>query len=518
MLLCTSSIANNIAVSNVSLEGQNLTEHYCYIEFDLSWENSWRNSTVPNNWDAAWIIVKYNVALTEWNQASLHGSGHIAASGSTIDAPADSVGVFIYRSANGSGTASWTDLRVRWDYGEDGVSDDALVQVAITAIEMVYVPQESFYLGDGSSDRTFYDYPTTTNPYEVTSAPILVDNTSGNLWATGGIGLGIDGTTIPSSFPTGYEAFYCMKYELSQEQYVEFLNFLTRPQQNNRVKTDISGSSLPEPTWVMSDTDIMQFRNSITCTQNNGTTDPISFYQNYQIGPADGQNIACNFVTYMDMAAYADWSGLRPMTGMEYEKACRGPNTPVNDELAWGNTLVSTTTYTIGYAGADNEYITNPSISYGNIMYSSTSGNFDGPGRCGIIAASANSPTRMETGASYYGIMEMSGNLHEFTVAPFCVAGLSYTALHGDGVLTTDGYANTDYWPGINGNDLVNYANQAYSTEGVTSAAGIAKRSGSWASSIASQSVSFRLYAVEFTIEDTIHFSAAGIRLVRTAP
>jgi hypothetical protein len=38
------------------------------------------------------------------------------------------------------------------------------------------------------------------------------------------------------------------------------------------------------------------------------------------------------------MAAFADWSGLRPMSELEYEKACRGYNTPaVPNEYAWGN-------------------------------------------------------------------------------------------------------------------------------------------------------------------------------------
>ncbi|RUA26072.1 MAG: hypothetical protein DSY76_06195, partial [Bacteroidetes bacterium] len=36
------SYANNIQVSNVSVRGQNTTDHYTMIKFDLSWDNSWR--------------------------------------------------------------------------------------------------------------------------------------------------------------------------------------------------------------------------------------------------------------------------------------------------------------------------------------------------------------------------------------------------------------------------------------------------------------------------------------------
>jgi formylglycine-generating enzyme required for sulfatase activity len=518
MMFGVSSFANNITVSNVSLEGQDFTGHFCYVEFDLSWENSWRTSSIPFNWDAAWVFVKYQVADGPWYHAALHGSGHISVAGATIDVPSDSTGVFIYRSADGSGTITWEDIRLRWDYGENGVADDAVIRVAVLAIEMVYVPQGAFYLGDGSSTYTYYEYPTLANPYQVTSDPITFDISGGDLWANGGIGFGMQGTTFPSTFPTGYEAFYCMKYELSQEKYAYFLEFLTRPQQNNRVYSDISGNTV-SAVYVMSNTTSMSHRNAIVCASSGlGTTDPIGFSHNYQIGGDDGQNIACNFVTYMDMAAYADWAGLRPMTGFEYEKACRGPNMPVADELAWGNTLVSSTTYTMGNEGGPDEMIGNPSTIYGNMMYASTSGNFGGPGRCGIFAASAITPTRMEAGASYYGIMEMSGNLLEFIVAPFCQAGRSFTGLHGDGELTTDGYANTDYWPGINGNNQSNTPNQAYSTDGVTSAAGIARRSSYFGGNLSDQTVSCRTDAATFITQDITHFEGNGIRLVRTAP
>ncbi len=50
---------------------------------------------------------------------------------------------------------------------------------------------------------------------------------------------------------------------------------------------------------------------------------------------------ACNRVLWHDGATYADWAGLRPMTELECEKACRGPVYPVTGEYAWGNTTFS---------------------------------------------------------------------------------------------------------------------------------------------------------------------------------
>ncbi len=92
--------ANNISVSNFSLTGQNTQSHYAMIKFDISWENSWRTSAAPNNWDAAWIFIKYRVNGTgEWQHAWLNNTGHLNPAGSTIstfDGANLSSGVYYY--------------------------------------------------------------------------------------------------------------------------------------------------------------------------------------------------------------------------------------------------------------------------------------------------------------------------------------------------------------------------------------------------------------------------------------
>ena len=81
---CLNSFANNITVSNVSLVGQNITEHYIMIKFDISWENSWRISTAQNNWDAAWVFIKYRTGSGSWKHALINDEGHINPAGCTI--------------------------------------------------------------------------------------------------------------------------------------------------------------------------------------------------------------------------------------------------------------------------------------------------------------------------------------------------------------------------------------------------------------------------------------------------
>lgn len=48
---------------------QNTTDDYTLMQFDLSWENSWRTSPAPNNWDTAWVFVKYRLDNGEWQQS-----------------------------------------------------------------------------------------------------------------------------------------------------------------------------------------------------------------------------------------------------------------------------------------------------------------------------------------------------------------------------------------------------------------------------------------------------------------
>ena len=79
--LSTNSFANNIQTSNVSLvcqdlsAGSNNSGNFIFIKFDISWENSWRVGAPINNWDAAWIFVKFRVGSSDINLTSASSSG-----------------------------------------------------------------------------------------------------------------------------------------------------------------------------------------------------------------------------------------------------------------------------------------------------------------------------------------------------------------------------------------------------------------------------------------------------------
>ena len=426
-ILCLPVFANNITVSTPALTNGSAADGYGYVTFDLSWDNSWRLSSGISNWDAAWVFVKYRVGSGEWLPANLHNDGHIAGMGTdaeiTVGLVDDNtafnastnpgIGAFVYRSSTGTGTFTSTGLKLRWDYGADGIASGTNVEVKVFAIEMVRVLEGAFNVGGGNTANNAFT-STTISTGDATTAPTGMGSLGG---ATGGYPTG---QTAPAnaSWPNGYNAFYCMKYEVTQQQYVDFLNTLTQTQATARKYTGSTN------------------RYAITgsAVGSYATTNP---------------NVACNYLSWADGAAYADWSGLRPMTELEFEKACRGPQTALAGEYAWGTATVATSAYTLSGAGTANEGIaTNYSITVGNAVYNGTAGTILCPVRVGIFAADGLNSGRVSSGASYWGIMELSGNLYERPVTIANEKGRAFTGKHGDGQLTSNGDADAATWPG----------------------------------------------------------------------
>ncbi|MBN3036554.1 MAG: SUMF1/EgtB/PvdO family nonheme iron enzyme, partial [Bacteroidales bacterium] len=321
--------------------------------------------------------------------------------------------------------------KLRWNYAADGVQQGDFKQVKVMGIEMVYIPQGDYFLGDGLANGTFRQVGN-LNPAPVTQSSIIVkcNGTSyddpqlegAGILVDGDDGIDKDGTTAVDNpdYPMGFKAFYIMKYEISQGQWANFLNLLTPGQAQVRYYQTSS--------------------NRYTLSGNAPSI------------VAAAPDRACNFLSWMDGCAYADWSGLRPLTELEHEKVCRGIAAPVSGEYAWGNTSICSTAYTLANNGQPNELITNPCTNTGNASYFTTSYYYiTGPLRCGICAASAVNQTRQETGASFYGVMELSGNLSERTVTLGNIAGRSYTAIHGNGMLSAEGHADVENWPGMQG-------------------------------------------------------------------
>ncbi|NND32446.1 MAG: SUMF1/EgtB/PvdO family nonheme iron enzyme [Saprospiraceae bacterium] len=477
----TSAMAGNIQVSNISLSGQNTSLNTYQVQFDLIWENSWRTSTLESNWDAAWVVIKYRETPgTTWLHGSVLSGGSIFPSGITGDF-AGATGVFIHRDSDGSGDFPGTGIQLQLNYG--GTPDDAVLEVCVLAIEMVYIPQGAFVVGDDSpnGDGNF-QAGATTNPFSITSegAITLGGNLSTNLNVLNNGNFPVDdfssATTqsLPAAFPKGFNAFYTMKYEISQQQYADFLNKLPLSATANRYDADNLGQSG------------YQISDSGAAPELYTTTTP---------------DRACNFISWADVAAYADWIGLRPMSELEYEKACRGTRPAGADEFAWGSSFIAVNAYNYGNQGTPSEQISNAAVGTGNAIYSVTDLTNNIPRRCGIVAASAVNKTRQETGGSYYGVMEMTGNLWEQTITVGNVEGRQFTGIHGNGVINSSGNATIGTtWPSVTIAPIAD---------------GTGVRGGSYTRIAFDITVSAR-DLVNFDIAG--RFSDVGGRLVRTAP
>ncbi|MBN2756640.1 MAG: SUMF1/EgtB/PvdO family nonheme iron enzyme [Bacteroidales bacterium] len=438
--------ANKIVISNVSIEGNNLNEKYTFIKLDVNGENAWHSSINAQNWNSIWLFAKYRVNNGNWQHALLSkiDSEHINSNGLITDAQQDGTGVFIYYSTAGDvnfNTYNITDLKLRWNYGENGLNgDETDIDIQVFGIEMIYIPQNSFYIGSGGNENNhFYTYPNSNTPYQITNEnEINVGTNSGNLYYNSNDGPfnegGDQSGPIPQEFPKGYNAFYIMKYEISQEQYVDFLNTLTRTEQEERVNISF--------TYVLSSTNGMQNRNGIKSLSLGAVDDPLFFYCDYTSGTQndinDGQNIACNFLSWDDGLAYLDWSGLRPMTELEFEKACRGTLDPVSNEYAWGSLDLTIVSSTINNNGETSEVVDNQGNGLCNFDIDDEGGidaPINAPLRCGYAATS--STNRIQSGSSYYGVMELSGNLSEHCVSVGSSAGRTFTGNNGDGNIST---------------------------------------------------------------------------------
>lgn len=405
--LCASSIvfANNIAVANATISGQNTTTHTALISFDVSWENSWRTSTNESNYDGGWVFIKFRKnGTTDWRHATINLTGTTAATGATIKVPTDGKGAFIYRTADGIGNVNYLANSLQWNYGVDGILDNETVEILVYGLEMVYIPTGSYQLGSGGTESFGFTDGSTSTPF------LVISNSAINLGTTTGTlnpnGSGAATGTITTVFPKGYNAFWIMKYECSQQQYVDFLNNL-----------DLARATVNK-----------------TPTLFTGTHPALVAPQPERAIGELGTNRT---------AAFADWSGLRPTSELEYEKASRGFNTPaVPNEYAWGNTTITPVTAILN-DGAQDEIVSTPATANASIL-SSLPGNR--PVRVGLFARTTGS-TRALSGATYYGVMNMSDNLHEVCISIVNPQGKAIDAsVHGDGYLAADGRTDIATW------------------------------------------------------------------------
>jgi hypothetical protein len=481
--------ADPIRITNVARKPAD-TKGASAVVFDLAWDHSWRaawdvsaeqtGGSGPlklESWDAAWVFAKFRRPGDDgWSHATLSPSAadHSVPAGAKLDVgPTDDgkrgAGVFVYRAAAGSGANDFKGVTLRWLNEADGVADPKAAEIKVSAVQMVYVPQCAFWLGDGSTAAVAGQFSTgdTDQPFRVEGegAITLGGESKQNLGNHDGLGMhraedfASGGTqTLPARFPKGYAAFYCMRHEITEGEYVEFLNAHSFQKQ-----VDLTGEGTR---WRLGKPDAAA--GSPIFADLGGIKIAVSGIPGSGDKPAKATvyesatpHVACRCMRWSDCAAYAAWAGLRPMTELEYEKACRGPLRPVPDEYAWGTAglagaadhkspkeapLGARDGYALQNPGKPDECAVwkgdnGPDASRGNAVWDGavrrvskggTPANdaIKGPVRAAIFATPDSG--RPAAGASYWGILELSGNLWERVVNVGQASGRRFAGKHGE--------------------------------------------------------------------------------------
>ena len=438
-----SGLSNNIRM-NGSVRASQGTGDTVVLSFPLQWDNSWRDEF---NWDAAWVFLKYRSGTGDWNHVNLCAGGHrfVNSSGQPVPFEAmpgitgtgftkKTVGLFIYRNTPVAGNTPEITCQLKCLKSSLGniPPEQFNIQegfIVAQAIEMVCVPYGAYYLGDGSSQNRFsgtdkkpvlIDSEAEVTASTATKVHLVTNNTAGSA------------QSIAALYPKGYQGFYMMKYEVSQEQWVYFLNTLTYAQQQECIP---NLEALKKGEYISGNKNVPSSRNGIIVAEpfyNGRAMFATNLNNNSEYSEnADGKYIACNYLSPSDMLAYCSWAGLRPMSELEYEKACRQnyPEQPVPNEFAWHDSNIAAHLSAITNEGMRNERsgTANANVNAGNNL---------GPVRCGLFATGTS--TQTSAGATFWGAMDMSGNLKEMCF------NLSYSAFSS--LAMGLGIYNTGLW------------------------------------------------------------------------
>jgi len=477
LLIPAFCFASHLKIDNAMITEVNAERKTATIQCTVSWDNAWKDDV---NSDGVWVFTKFLNPDGVWKHVTLKsasGSQYVYKDctpprffkGENPDVgmlvPDEKKGFFLFRT-QGSGNVVAKNVQFVWAYPKDGLTEEQVMKtkIKVMGFEMVFIPKDKHYVGDPKGpdgpDNTLYTYPKNGSYLIKSEEPIVVDKVDGALFCDQDNGRSRDDVpfTIPKEFPKGYRTFWIMKYELTSQQFVDFLNTLTRKQQQSMVEADISGDAIANY-YVKTNSEEEHLRNAIVCAKKgNGTTEPVKFYT---YAPAR----AVNFMSWANIAAIGDWAGLRPITELEYEKAARGPKEAIADELAWGSPMTENAGRVETFDGADGSGYEKkiPQTGVVNACFGGGIAPFDvgkktkpdNPGFEGPVSGEIFENSRHEgvdqkinDGASYYGVRNLSGNVWERCVTIGHPIGRSFTAQHGDGELDEAGFSNVPFWPG----------------------------------------------------------------------
>ena len=184
---------------------------------------------------------------------------------------------------------------------------------------MVYVPEGSF------RSKSPFMYAVAGNGCwspGIVSCPLMTIATPDTTKPSGHANASTNHVREGPDWPNGYSAFYCMKYSISQGEYAGFL-------------TEVA----PEPAKAGYNGQYGYGPHNAARRFSAGFYGLCGYAIRYIADEmryeADVPERPANFLSDADINSFTAWAGLRPLTKLEYEKACRGPRAVARDEDAW---------------------------------------------------------------------------------------------------------------------------------------------------------------------------------------
>ncbi|MDR2908037.1 MAG: formylglycine-generating enzyme family protein, partial [Bacteroidales bacterium] len=431
LLLCSVSLwATNVQITKgPEIVSRDIAHDTITVRFSLSWDNSWNLASPPNH-DAVWVFMKYRaLGHHGFKHSNLHQVDDVVkGAGSTpykqqygesqVPNSHDvTTGLFLYRSNRSVGTTTFNDVELKWNIAETGIDVSTILSVRVYAIEMVYVPVGSF---------------ATPNTVVFNAAPV--------------------------TFPNGTAPFYMMKHEVTQAAWVDFINSLDY-QQQLRISPVAPSSGVN--TAYRTETSRLNIKIKTPAVGNTPAVYGVSVNGTNWDHETNGGNIPMFGLAWTDITAYLDWACLRPLTELEYEKAARGELPVVANEFVWGDASVGTVLVSFNDANLPNEVAGDPAArisipSTAAITAHTAASRQQWPVRVGAFAR--ENTTRLQAGASYWGILNMTDNVAERYVCLSTTAGNAVTTMsangrlfngiyHGDGNILGSGLSNVTTWP-----------------------------------------------------------------------
>ena len=399
--------AGDLEIKNIRFVNRQNLGLQPHVLFDLSWKNAWKND---KNHDAVWIFTKFN--NNPWAHPKIDTDGHAIIKNRiagcpdpVIKASKDSMGLWIYVDEAYRGDIN-VKVKINLDTSNQQIKWPMPRDFKVYGLEMVYIPAGPFFVGDPSpaseNYASLFESDTAGNRkgafYIDSEEEIIIGKGNSNLyyWSEEEIYNGDQKGPIPAAYPKGTNAFYLMKYELSQGNYADFLTQL--PDNWSYLLSPIGGKNY--------------YKKKGSIYQKNG-----KYF-------AKANQRPMNYISFTDGLAYSDWAGLRPITELEYEKAARGPSSPHSGYFVWG---------TDNYNRLERYVDVDGQVINGN----------------GYNEKDLTDDNRDIFGASYYWVMDLSGSLWEKVITIGNPIGRSFKGTHGDGLLEFGKATNKD-WPQSN--------------------------------------------------------------------